>query len=113
MDEYISFEQIPFGSDNFADNPEPRCPCVLLLDTSVSMAGMPITQLNEGVRTFKQELMMDPLATKRVEVAVVSFGPVTVESDFHTVPNFNQRELNADGDTPMGAAISMGIDMVA
>ncbi len=113
MDEYISFEQIPFGSDNFADNPEPRCPCVLLLDTSGSMGGMPITQLNEGVRTFKQELMMDPLATKRVEVAVVTFGPVTVESDFHTVPNFSTRELDANGDTPMGAAISMGIDMVA
>ena len=23
----------------FADNPEPRCPCVLLLDTSKSMSG--------------------------------------------------------------------------
>ena len=113
MDEYISFEQIPFGSDNFADNPEPRCPCVLLLDTSISMGGMPIAQLNEGVRTFKQELLQDPLATKRVEVAIVTFGPVAVESDFHTVPNFHPRELDTTGDTPLGAAISMGIDMVA
>ncbi len=112
MDEYISFEQIPFGSDNFADNPEPRCPCVLLLDTSGSMGGMPIAQLNDGVRTLKQELLQDPLATKRVEIAVVTFGPVNVESDFHTVPNFNPRELSADGDTPMGAAISLGIEMV-
>ncbi len=113
MDEYISFEQIPFGSDSFADNPEPRCPCVLLLDTSGSMGGMPIAQLNEGIRTFKQELMQDPLATKRVEVAVVTFGPVTVESDFHTVPNFHPRELDTTGDTPMGAAITQGIEMVA
>jgi uncharacterized protein YegL len=113
MDEYISFEQIPFGSDNFADNPEPRCPCVLLLDTSGSMGGMPMMQLNEGVRTFKQELMGDPLATKRVEVAIVTFGPVTVESDFHTVPNFHPRELDTTGDTPMGEAIKMGIEMVS
>jgi len=113
MDEYISFEQIPFGSDNFADNPEPRCPCVLLLDTSGSMGGMPIMQLNEGVRTFKQELLSDPLATKRVEVAIVTFGPVTVESDFHTVPNFHPRELDTTGDTPMGAAIKKGVEMVA
>lgn len=113
MDEYISFEQIPFGSDNFADNPEPRCPCVLLLDTSISMGGRPITELNEGVRTFKQELMQDHLATKRVEVAIVTFGPVTVETDFHTVPNFHPRELDTTGDTPLGAAISMGVDMVA
>jgi len=113
MEEYISFEQIPFGSDSFADNPEPRCPCVLLLDTSISMGGMPIMQLNEGVRTFKKELKQDPLATKRVEVAVVTFGPVNIESDFHTVPNFHPRELETTGDTPMGAAISLGIDLVA
>ncbi len=113
MDEYISFEQIPFGTDNFADNPEPRCPCVLLLDTSISMGGMPIAQLNEGVRTFKQELLQDPLATKRVEVAIVTFGPVSIETDFHTVPNFHPRELDTTGDTPLGAAISLGVDMVA
>jgi uncharacterized protein YegL len=112
MDEYISFEQIPFGSDNFADNPEPRCPCVLLLDTSGSMSGMPIHQLNEGVRTFRQELLGDPIATKRVEVGMVTFGPVTIESDFHTVPNFYPRELETTGDTPLGEAIRTGIDMV-
>lgn len=113
MDEYISFEQIPFGSDNFAENPEPRCPCVLLLDTSGSMGGMPIDQLNDGVLTFKQELMQDPLAAKRVEVAIVTFGPVTVEADFHTVPNFHPRTLETTGDTPMGAAINLGIEMVS
>jgi len=36
------FEQIGFGSNEFADNPEPRCPCLLLLDTSHSMQGSPI-----------------------------------------------------------------------
>lgn len=112
MEEYISFEQIPFGSDSFAENPEPRCPCVLLLDTSGSMGGMPIAELNEGVRTFRNELLADPLATKRVEVAMVTFGPVYIESEFHTVPNFHPRELDTTGDTPMGAAILKGIEMV-
>lgn len=112
MDEYISFEQIPFGTDNFADNPEPRCPCVLLLDTSGSMGGLPIAQLNEGVKTFRSELLQDPLATKRVEVAMITFGPVTVQTGFHTVPNFHPKELETTGDTPIGAAINMGIDML-
>ncbi len=112
MGDYISFEQIPFGSESFADNPEPRCPCVLLLDTSGSMGGLPIQQLNAGIESFKQELMNDSLATKRVEIAVVTFGPVNVESDFQTVSNFYPRNLEANGDTPMGTAIVKGIEMV-
>ena len=111
MSDYISFEQIPFGSDNFADNPEPRCPCVLLLDTSGSMSGMPIQQLNEGIQFFKQELLTDPLATKRVEIAIVTFGPVKLENDFCTVANFYPPTLVTTGDTPMGSAISLGIDL--
>ncbi len=34
-------------------NVEPRCPCVLLLDTSYSMIGRPISELNSGLKTFK------------------------------------------------------------
>jgi len=57
----------------FAENPEPRCPCVLLLDTSGSMQGVPIEALNRGLQTFKDDLMRDPVAPKRVEVAIVTF----------------------------------------
>lgn len=112
MDEYISFEQIPFGSDDFANNPESRCPCMLLLDTSGSMGGRPIQELNEGIQTLKNELMQDSLASKRVEVAMVTFGPVSLESDFQTVDNFFPKTLIADGDTPIGSAITMGIELV-
>lgn len=112
MDEYIFFEQIPFGSDDFANNPESRCPCMLLLDTSGSMGGKPIQQLNDGVQTLKNELIQDALATKRVEVAMITFGPTSLESDFQTVDNFYPKQLTATGDTPIGAAITMGIDLV-
>ncbi len=42
-------DQIPFGTDNFAENPEPGVPCVLILDVSGSMMGKPISELNEGL----------------------------------------------------------------
>jgi uncharacterized protein YegL len=58
----------------FADNPEPRCPVVLLLDTSGSMQGAPIQELNEGLRAFSDALKGDRLASLRVEVAVITFG---------------------------------------
>ena len=57
----------------FAENQESRCPCVLRLDTSGSMRGRPIAALNAGLRTFQSHLVEDPVALKRVDVAVVAF----------------------------------------
>ena len=106
------FEQQPFEATGFAENPEPRCPCLLLLDTSASMTGNPINELNNGLTTFRDELVSDSLAAKRVEVAVVSFGPVRLEADFATVSEFDSPELIADGVTPMGEAIEHGIELL-
>ena len=63
-----------FDQAEFADNPEPRCPVVLCLDTSGSMKGDPVEQLNTALQQFSQELKDDSLASLRVEVAVVTFG---------------------------------------
>ena len=106
------FEQIPFGAGEFADNPEPRCPCLLLMDTSESMEGAPINELNRGLAAFRQELVSDPLAMKRVEIGMVTFGPVQLVSDFQTPDQFTPPALNGAGDTPMGAAITGGLEMI-
>lgn len=105
-------EQIPFNEIEFAENPEPRCPCVLLLDTSASMQGEPIRQLNEGIKGFKEELMADSMAVKRVEIAIVTFGPVKIESDFQTSDIFEPPVLRASEKTPMGSAIEQAINMI-
>lgn len=102
----------PFDS-GFADNPEPRCPLVLLLDTSGSMSGAPIQELNNGLFALKDELLNDQVASKRVEIAVVTFGPVQIQSDFQTVDQFHPPQLEANSDTPMGQAIQQGLDLVA
>jgi uncharacterized protein YegL len=107
------FNQVPFSGVEFAENPEPRCPCVLLLDTSGSMSGMKIAELNNGLRTFAEELRSDTMAAKRVEVAIVGFGPVQTIQHFITADAFIPPTLVATGDTPMGAAIIEAINLVA
>jgi uncharacterized protein YegL len=107
-------EQFPFLDLELASNPEPRCPCVLLLDTSGSMGGQPITALNLGLKAYQQDLLADSLAAQRVEVAIITFGGrVQVEAPFMGAEHFNPPILRADGDTPMGSAILQGIDLVA
>jgi uncharacterized protein YegL len=103
----------PFGfADEFADNPEPRVPVVLLLDTSGSMQGEPINNLNDGIRALKDELMADPLAHKRVEISIVTFGPVQQQNAFVTADTWQPPRLTCTGDTPMGSAIVEALRIV-
>lgn len=95
------------------DNRDPRVACALLLDTSLSMSGEPIAQLNKGYETLREALIEDPLARKRTEIAVVTFGG----TEQLAVPFTEGRDLEpktflADGGTPMGAALDLGLDQL-
>jgi uncharacterized protein YegL len=100
-------------SVEFAENPEPRCACVLLLDTSGSMQGEAITALNVGLAAFKKDLVKDPLASRRVEVAIVTFdNEVKIAQDFVTADQFEPPTLTAQGQTFMGTAIQKALDLI-
>jgi uncharacterized protein YegL len=97
----------------FAENPEPRCPCVLLLDTSGSMQGEPLEAMLAGLEAFRFDLAVDPLAARRVEVAVVAFdNRIQVVQDFVSPDRFEIPLLSAEGMTHVGAAIEKALDMV-
>lgn len=106
-------DQVLFDATPFIDNPEPRCPVVLLLDTSGSMQGRPIEELNQGLRAFHEDVSNDSLALKRVEVAIVTFGPVRIAHDFAVLSSSPFPELRAGGDTPLGAAIAKAALMLS
>jgi len=104
-------EQIDVAFDvmEFAENPEPRVPIVLLIDKSGSMNGQPIEQLNNGIKVLWREIKADTLASKRAEISVIEFGPVQTALEFSTVSNSFAPTFEAGGVTPMGEAIIKGI----
>lgn len=96
-----------------ANPQQPHCATVLLLDTSGSMQGGKITALTEGLTIFKEDVAKDELASKRVDLSVITFGNgVSVMHDFSSIEDFEPPVLSADGYTPMGEAILKAIDIV-
>jgi uncharacterized protein YegL len=91
-----------------------RAACVLLLDVSISMEGAPIQALNEGLVAFKDSCAEDDLASRRIEVAVLSFaGEPTIVTEFTQVRDFIPPRLSTkSGGTAMAKAILAAIDLV-
>ena len=99
------------ASNNLMENPSPRCPCMLVLDISGSMAGPPIQELNEGVRGFFAELKEDDIAAYSIEVGVITAGDqVTEQLPFTVVTAIEGcQEFVANGNTPLGAAVELAL----
>jgi len=92
---------------------EPHMACVLLLDTSSSMTGHPISSLNKAINTFKEQTSMDELAKKRVDIAIVEFNTnANVVQDFTPLSQMKPVSLEATGTTSMGEGINLAIDKV-
>jgi uncharacterized protein YegL len=93
---------------------QPHCATILLLDTSGSMSqDGKISALNEGLTVFRDDVSQDELASKRVDLAVITFGDgVQVTHDFTSIENFESPVLSANGITPMGDAILKAIEMI-
>jgi uncharacterized protein YegL len=101
------------GRNGFADNPEPRCATVLLLDVSESMTGRPLEELQAGLSLYRDDLAADSLARKRIEVAIVTFGgTVDLAHKFSTAEHLQLPALAAAGQTPMAQAIITGLNLL-
>lgn len=92
---------------------EPHMACLLLLDTSGSMSGQPIDELNIGLNKFKADVCQDKTTQDILDIAIVQFNdsPAVVQ-EFVPIGYMQPVNLSADGGTNMEPAISMAIQMV-
>ena len=88
-------------------NYEQKCLCVLVLDTSGSMnADNAIGQLNQGLQSFKSQIMNDETARDRLEIAIVSFNSeIKVELQPSLISEIEMPTLKASGQTQLVRAI--------
>lgn len=103
------------NEDDLVENPTARVPVCLCLDTSGSMDGDPINELNSGVCHFYEEIKADETAMYSAEISIVAFGGNGAEciKDFATLDvNESAPVLDCDGGTPMGEAVNMALDML-
>jgi uncharacterized protein YegL len=91
-----------------------KCCVALVLDTSSSMAGPSIDQLNQGIQAFFQEISADPANLgSKLEIGVVTFDSVVNRIcepklvDFVDVP-----PLQGNGTTKLVDGVREGINMV-
>lgn len=100
-------------NDDLIENPSSRCACMLVLDTSGSMAGTAIDELNQGLTEFLQALKADDVASYSVELCVISTGSGTPRQElpFTIANNISHiAPLSAGGLTPLGQAVTMALD---
>jgi uncharacterized protein YegL len=98
--------------EDLVNNPTTRVPICLCLDTSGSMDGDPINELNEGVKLFYDSIRDDEVAMYSAEICIITFGgDVLLIEDFDSIERqTNIPWLNADGMTFMGEAVNMALD---
>ena len=92
-------------------NLEEKSCCVFVLDTSGSMTGTKIQQLNDGLQQFSQEILQMPEVRQRLEIAIIAFN-----SHAHIIlkptlaVNLEMPHLSASGTTRLVDGVREGMN---
>ncbi|MCQ2377806.1 MAG: VWA domain-containing protein [Victivallaceae bacterium] len=95
------------------NNPMPRCAVLLVLDTSHSMWGNGLLEMQESIRTFFQTLGHKQFFSPQVDIAAVGMG-----ENLKVLENFTPMEksslptmkIRPKGETPVGAALTLALE---
>src|SRR4051812_47327709 len=103
---------LKIGADDLVENPTPRVPVSLCLDTSSSMDGAPIQELVRGVNLFYDAIDADDDAHDSAEINVVEFNSSAgLVHDFASIERLSRiSSLTASGYTAMGSGVNLALD---
>lgn len=103
---------LTIGAADLIDNPTPRVPVTLCLDTSGSMLGDKIRELVEGVNLFYDAIDEDDDAHDAAEVGIVEFNSgARLIQDFAGVEGLQQiTSISPSGATYLGEGVNLALD---
>lgn len=88
-------------------------PVAIVCDTSGSMSGTPIQNVNLSVNRLTEDVCKDPKAARLVDVAVLSFNEEpTVVQGFRPITELQPVQFTAEGGTNIPAALDMAISKI-
>lgn len=98
----------------YAENPEQRTLCAIIVDCSSSMnEDNRMGAVNQGLRAFEVALKADEVACKRVQVQIIECGgSAPRKGNWVDAADFVAPTLVASGCTPLGAAADMALDQI-
>lgn len=92
---------------------EPHMALLFLLDTSGSMDGKPINELNAALNRFKKSVCQDEKTKRILDVSIIEFNSEwNLVQDFVPVEFMKTVNLKADGSTYMAEALTEAINKV-
>jgi uncharacterized protein YegL len=103
-----------FNPADFTVEEPKSIPVMLLLDTSTSMSGDPINELNRAVeamiKAFKKAETMETF----IKLSIITFGNdgVQLHTPLEEVSKIEFNPLDVGGSTPMGTALKMAKAMI-
>ena len=103
------------AEDALFKNSSPRCPVILIVDTSGSMRGSKIQEVNRGVNGLIDYINDDKnyICKKRVELAIITFDDrPTIYSDFSPAETKEKVDLKAGHNTFMVPALELALEMI-
>jgi uncharacterized protein YegL len=91
-----------------------RLPVYLLIDTSWSMQGDPITSVQQGIQLLIDNLQGDPMALETAWLSLITFDSnVNVVCELTELAEFEPQALTCNGMTCMGAGITEVLNRIS
>ena len=107
--EQFNFENAP----QIVSPSEPHMALLFLVDTSGSMSGQPIEELNKGLNRFKEEVCKDEKTRDILDIAIIDFNDKwKLGQEWIPVEYMKKTDFEADGCTYMSGALQKALDMI-